>query len=158
MAIVGHVGSDEHILRKTVVLQIIVEATEVLDLAQTESIFGDRVKQDQRIVLANIVVGTALGVAVTLVPRVGEAFLVFTPGDVLGIEQIGYGRNVGRNLMKVIIVHAESVTSSRCAVVRLRRVSDSPEVVQKETLLGQHRQMLGGSSSIEILSEMACQL
>lgn len=158
VAIIGHVRGDEHVLGKTVVLQIIVEAAEVLDLAQTESILGDRVEQNQRVVLADIVVGTALGVAVALVSRVGEAFLVFTPGNVLGVEQIGNGRHVGRNLMEVIIVHAESVTSSGCTVVRLRRVSDGPEVAQKETLLGQLRQMFVGSSSIIILSRMACQL
>ena len=56
MAVVGHVGGDECPLRKFLVLQIVVETRKVLDQLKTSGILGDGVEEDQRIMLADIVI------------------------------------------------------------------------------------------------------
>lgn len=135
MAIVGHVGGDERVLGKTVVVKIIVEAAEVLDLAQTCSIIGHRVEDDQGVVLAHVVVGTGLGVTETLVPSVRETFLVLTPGNLAGVEEVGNGRDIVRDLPPIVVVHSEVITTSSGDVVGLRGVSHGPVVVQEDTVL-----------------------
>ena len=86
--------------------------------------------------LADVVVGIGLlvGVIEALEASVGETLLVFTPRDSLGVQKINDGGDVRRNLDKVVIVHGELVTSSSGGIVGLRRMSDSPEVVQGDTL------------------------
>lgn len=60
MAIVGHIGGDEGPLGKGLGLQIILEGGEVLDEAETGGILGDGVKENERVVLADISVGVGL--------------------------------------------------------------------------------------------------
>lgn len=67
VGVVGHVGGDEHVLGQTVVLEVLVESGEVLDLARANGVVGDRVEEDEGVVLANVVVGAGLGVAEALV-------------------------------------------------------------------------------------------
>lgn len=136
VSIVGHVGGDKGPLGKSVVLNVRPQAGEVLDLGSTGSISGNVVKEDKRIVLADVVVGIGLlvGVIEALEASVGETLLVFTPRDSLGVQKINDGGDVRRNLDKVVIVHGELVTSSSGGIVGLRRMSDSPEVVQGDTL------------------------
>lgn len=55
-----HTRGDEGVLGDAVLLKIIVERAEVLDLAGTSVIVGDRLEDDQRIVLAHVVVGIGL--------------------------------------------------------------------------------------------------
>lgn len=49
-------------------LQVVVEGSEVLDLTGTNGIVGDRLKDNERIVLAHVVIGVSLliGEIVTL--------------------------------------------------------------------------------------------
>lgn len=75
VGIVGHVGGDEHVLGQTVVLQVLVEGGEVLDLTGTDSVVGDGVEEDQRIVLAHVVIGFSLGVAEALVTYIKDNWL-----------------------------------------------------------------------------------
>lgn len=91
VGIVGHVGGDEHVLGKAVVLKVLVEGGEVLDLARTHGVVGDGVEKHQWVVLAHVLVGSTEGVAEALVASMRHIFLVFTPGDMLGVEQIGNG-------------------------------------------------------------------
>lgn len=137
VGIVSHVRSNEHVLREFLVLQVIVEAGKVLDLADTSVIIGDRVEEDQRVVLADVVARVGLGEAVALVASVGQVFLVLAPGDVLRVEQIRNGRDVGGKLDKLVMVHTPGITTGGGAVVGLRRVREGPEVGQGDTLLGQ---------------------
>lgn len=136
VSIVGHVGGDESPLGESVVLNVRPQAGEVLDLGSTGSISGNVVKEDKRIVLADVVVGIGLlvGVVEALETSVGETLLVFTPRDSLGFQHINDGGDVLGNLIEVVVVHSELVTSSSGSIVGLRRVSDRPEVGQGDTL------------------------
>ena len=114
MSIVGHVGSDEAPLRKFLVVQIVVEAREVLDLSCTSGIIGNAVEDDQRVVLANIVVGEILVVRIIEAWEawVWEVLLIFTPGDALGIEEINNSRDILRNPQEVIVINTKGVTTN----------------------------------------------
>lgn len=153
VGIIGHVGGDEEVLGQAVVLQILVECGKVLDLARTNSVVGDRVEQNQWVVLAHVLVGAGQRVAVTLVARMGHVLLVFTPGDLLGVEQIGNGGDIGGNLVEVIVVHTEGVTSSGGTIVGLRGVGHGVVVGEQDTLLGQLGPVRIASSGIEVLWE-----
>jgi len=137
VGIVSHVGRNEHMLRESLVLQVIVEAGKVLDLTDTSVIVGDRVEEDQRVMLADVVTRLGLGEAEALVAGVGQVFLVLAPRDVLRIEQVRDGRDVGRKLDKVVMVHTPGITTGGGAVVGLRRMGEGPEVAQGDTLLGE---------------------
>lgn len=139
VSIVGHVGGDESPLRERVVVNVRPQAGEVLDLGSTGSISGNIVKEDKRIVLADVVVGIGLlvGVVEALETSIGKALLVFTPRDSLGVQSIHDGGDVLGNLVEVVVVHGKLVTSSSGGIVGLRRVSDGPEVGQGDTLGGQ---------------------
>ena len=151
VSIVGHIGSDKKVLRQTVVLQVLIKGSEVLDLAGTNGIVGDRVEQDQRVVLAHILVASRQGVAISLISCMGHVLLVLAPGNLLGIEKIGNGRNIGRNLVKVVVVHAESVTSCRGSIVGLRWMGHRVVVGEQDTLLSQLGEVLIASGGLEVL-------
>lgn len=137
VGIVSHVRSNEHVLREFLVLQVIVEAGKILNLADASVIIGDRVEENQRVVLADVVARVGLGEAVALVAGVGQVFLVLAPGDVLRIEEIRNSRDVGGKLDKFVMVHTPGITTSGGTVVGLRRVREGPEVGQGDTLLGE---------------------
>ena len=122
--IVSHVGSDESPLGKLPLGQVVLKAGEVLDLAQTCAVVGDRFVGDQWVVFAHIVriTGFLVGEVETLEPRVGQMLLILSPGNALGVEQVRDGGDVCGHRLEVIIVHAPIVTSSRSDVIRLRRV------------------------------------
>lgn len=158
VSIVGHVRSDEHVLGDALVLKILLKGGEVLDLARTDGIVGDGVEEDQGVVLAHIGVGSGLGVAVTLVAGVGQVLLVLTPGNLLGVEQIGNGGDVGWQLVEVIVVHAKGITGSGGSVVGLRGVSQGKVVGQEDTLLGQLGEVLVIRSCLVVLGTiLACE-
>jgi hypothetical protein len=60
------------VLGQTVVLEVLVERSEVLDLAGTHGVVGDGVEEDEGVVLADVVVGAGLGVAEALVSCIGR--------------------------------------------------------------------------------------
>lgn len=155
VAVIGHVGGDERVLGETLVVQIIVEAAEVLDLAQTSGVIGDRVEDDERVVLAHVVVSTSLGVAETLVTSVRETFLVLAPGDLAGIKKVGNGRDIVRDLPPIVVVHSEVVTTSSGDVVGLGGVSNAPVVVQEDTILLQLVKMRLNLGSGQVLETLA---
>lgn len=136
VAIVGHVRRDKRPLRERVVGNVIVQAGEVLDLAQPGGIAGDRVVQDQRVMLADIVVGTGLlvGIVEALEARKRHVLLVFRPRDALGVEQVDHRRDVLGDLPEVVIVHAKVIAARRTGVVGLGGVSDGPVVGQLNPL------------------------
>lgn len=139
VSIVGHVGSNESPLRKSIVLNVRPQAREVLDLSSTGSISGNVVKEDERVVLADVVVGMGLlvGVVVALETSMGEMLLVFAPRNPLSLQHINDGGDVLWNLVEVVVVHGKLVTSRSGGIVGLGRVSDGPEVGQGDTLGGQ---------------------
>lgn len=139
MTIVGHVRRDERPLRKLLVIQVGVEVGEVLDLSERGGIARDGVEKDQGIVLAHVFVGERLlvGVVEALETGIGNALLIFAPGDVLGVQEVGHGRDVGRKLPEVIVVHAIVVAAGRRAVVGFGRVTGRPVVGQFNALTGQ---------------------
>lgn len=155
VAVVGHVGGDERVLGETLVVKIIVEAGEVLDLAQTSSVIGHRVVDDEGVVLAHVVIGAGLGVTETLVTSVRETFLVLAPGDLAGVEKVGNGRDIVGNLPPGVVVHSEVVTTSSGDVVGLGWVSNGPVVVQEDTVLLQLVQMRLDLSGGQVLKSLA---
>lgn len=111
--VVSKVTGDERVLRKLLMLQILVEVGEVLDLAESVVVLGDRVVKDQRVMLPHIVPGHGdlVGVVEPLETGVGHVLLVFSPGNLLGIEQIRDGGDIGGHLVEVVVVHAKGVTT-----------------------------------------------
>lgn len=158
VAVIGHVGSDERVLGETLVVKIIVEAGEVLDLTETSSVIGHRVEDDEGVVLAHVVVGTRFRVAETLVAGVWKTFLVLAPGDLAGIEKVGNGSDIVRNLPKVVVVHSEVVTAGSGDVVGLGWVSNGPVVVQEDTILLQLVKMRLNLSGGQVLQTLAFRL
>ena len=57
-----------------------------------------------------------------------QVLLVLSPRDGLDVQKIRNGRDIGRDLIEIIIVHAKGVTANGRAVVGLRRVSKSIEI------------------------------
>lgn len=136
VAVVGHVGGDEHVLRKFVVVEVIVEHVEVLNAAAPVVVVGDRVEEDQRVVFADVVIRAGLGVFLPLESGRRHALHVLAPGDVLGVEQVGDGRDVCGDGVDVVVVHAEGVAAGGGAVVWFGWVGDGPVVVQQKAFLG----------------------
>lgn len=155
MAVVSHVRGDERVLGETLVVKIIVEAGEVLDLAQTGSVIGHRVEDDEGVVLTHVVVGAALRVTETLVTSVRETFLVLAPGDLAGVEKVSNGRDIVGDLPPGVVVHSEVVTTRSGDVVGLRWVSNAPVVVQEDTVLLQLVQMRLNLSGSQVLGTLA---
>lgn len=130
MGIVSHVGSDKSPLGKLLLLQVLIEMSEVLDLASLGLILDDRVVKHERVVLADIVVCISIlvGVIVALVAGVWQVLLVLAPRDTLGVEKINNGGDIFRDLVEVVIVHSKGVTTGSGTVIGLRRVRQSIEV------------------------------
>jgi hypothetical protein len=139
MSIICHVRGDKHVLGETVMLQVIIEASEVFDLAETGGVVGDGIKQDQGIMLAHVVFRTGLRVPVSLVSRVWESLLVLTPRDALGVKHVCNGRYICRDLVEIVVVHAKIVATSGSTVVGLRGMGDSPEIGKGQAHCGQLR-------------------
>lgn len=142
----GHVGGDEHPLGQLVLLEVLVEHGaagvnhgQVLDLGQTLLVVGDAAGQNGGVVLADVVVGTGLGVDVAeaLVAGVGLVLLVVAPRDATVLEQVDDGRHVEVGRVEIIILHAKVVTGNSRHVVGLGRMSDTIVVGQLDTLLGE---------------------
>lgn len=89
--------------------------------------------------LSDVIIGICdlIGVVIPLETGVGHVFLIFSPGNLLGIEQIRDGGDIGGHLVEIITVHSKVVTTGRSTVVRLRRVSDTPVVAQCDALFGE---------------------
>lgn len=153
--IIGHIRRDEHVLRQGLVVEIVVERGEILDLARSDGVVGDRVEENERVMFTDILIcaaervsqalfvslarfGTVAGQgAMYLVSRVWRVLLVLSPRNGLGIEQIRDGGDIRRQLMEIVIVHAENVAAGRGTVVRLRRVRQCEVVRQEDSLRGQ---------------------
>lgn len=91
---------------------------------------------DGGVVLPDIVVrlGCLVDVALTLEARVRHVFLVGTPGNTLVVKQVDNTRDVGRDLLEVIVVTSECVSANGCNVVGHRRVCYAEVVVNTDTL------------------------
>lgn len=89
--------------------------------------------------LPDVVVGEGLlvRVVVPLEAWVREVLLVLCPGDLLGVQQVDDGGDVGWNAVVVVVVHAERVTACGGAVVGLRGVGDGEEVCERDPLRGE---------------------
>lgn len=102
--------------------------------------------------LANIVVCTSLLVLPleSLETRVGHVFLVHRPADASGFEKIYNSGDIAGDLVEVVVVHAEVITSNGSSIVGLRRVSDSEVIIKSDTLAGQPGQVWVTSSLVKI--------
>lgn len=138
VAVIGHVRSDKHPLWEIAILQVIIELRKVLLIGEPARASVD-VVEDRRVVLTNIVVGTRLLVdpRETFEPGVWHVLLVRTPGDTLIFEQVGDARNVGDDLIEVVVVHAKVVTPMACTVVRLGWMRHAEVVGQCDGFGGQ---------------------
>lgn len=138
VAVIGHVGSDEHPLGKSVGLQVLVEGGEVLDRAETLGVVGDGVVQDSGVVLADVVVGSLViddgGVAEALESGVRHVLLVLPVRDTLGVEQIVDAADTAINVAQSIAIETEVITTVTCHVVRFTGVSNTKQAVEGETL------------------------
>lgn len=137
VAVRGHVGRDEHPLRQAILLEILVEHGQVLQ--DTEAVGTGRVLvvNHRRVVLADVVVGAVLLIdpSVAFKARVRHVFLVFTPRNVLLLQEIDDGGNVGIDEVHLVIVHAKVIASVRGDIVGLRGVRLGEVVLEGDTLL-----------------------
>ena len=139
VAIRGHVWSDEHPLRKSILAEFLVEESQVLDLVQAAGLFCDRVVENWRVVLANVVVGTGLLVAVVeaLEAGVRHVLLVGTPRDALGLQQIYNGGDVGWDGGHVVMVDAVVVSRDGGGIVGHGGMGDGKVIRKGDSLGGQ---------------------
>jgi len=81
VGIVGHIGCDEGPLGQLPLVQVVVKRSEVLDQAQSSVVAGNLVKDDQRVVLAHIIIRICLlvGIVVALEAWIGHILLVLAP-------------------------------------------------------------------------------
>lgn len=102
--------------------------------------------------LAHVVIGLGLlvDVGLTLEARVGHVLLVGAPRDALVLEKIDQGRDVGVNLLEVVVVATEGVTANGGDVVRHGRVSDTEVVVDADTLRRQPLQVGVGKGLVVV--------
>lgn len=130
MAIVGHVGGYEGPLWEGLAVQRGLEAGKVLNQAKASRVVRHALVQDQRIVLADIVVG--VGVLVreveALESGVGDVLLVLCPRDALGVEKIHHRGDVCGDGEEVVVVHAKVVTTDHGTVIWLGWMCGGPVV------------------------------
>jgi hypothetical protein len=91
---------------------------------------------DGWVVLPDIVVrlSSLVDVALALEAGVRHVFLVCAPRDTLVIKQIDNARDIGRNLLEVVVVTSEGVSANGCNVVGHRRVRHAEVVVDTDAL------------------------
>ena len=114
---------------------ILVDHGDVLLVGKT--LWGSvAVVNDGGVVLPDIVVrlGGLVDIALALEARVRHIFLVGAPRDTLVIKQINNARDIGRDLLEVIVVTSECVSADRGDVVGHGRVSDTEVVVDTDAL------------------------
>ena len=154
VAVVGHVGSDEHPLGKSVGFQILVERSEVLDGAETLGVVGDGVVQNSRVVLADVVIGGLVvddgSVAEALESSVRHVLLVLTVRDTLGVEQIVDAADTAIDVAQSIAIETEVVTSVAGHVIWLTRVGNTEQAVERDTLCSEVLQVWVTSSGREV--------
>src|SRR5258707_4209114 len=109
-------------LGKVIVGKVILESNKVLDDIHALLLFGVTIEQNRWIVLADVVVSTRTRVEIleTLKVCVWKVLLVGSEGDTLGSQKIPDVGNVRRDLVEVIVVHTEVVTTVDRTVVGLR--------------------------------------
>jgi hypothetical protein len=75
------------------VVQVLIEPSEILDLSESCSIVGNRIKENQRVVLANVVVCVChlIGITVALESGVRYSFLILSLNNSFGVEKISNG-------------------------------------------------------------------
>jgi len=137
-----HVRCDEQPLRQLAFSQVLVEHGSILVghrdvLLVGKALWGSvAVVDDGWMVLPDIVVclGRLVNVAFALEARVRHIFLVGTPGDALVIKQIDNTRDVGRDLLEVVVVTSECVSANGCNVVGHGWVCHAEVVVNTDAL------------------------
>ncbi len=75
--------------------------------------------------LSDVVVAVILliGVVEALEARVWDGLLVLPPGDPFGVQQVNDGRDIGGNLIEIVIIHSKVVSSHHRHVVPILQVS-----------------------------------
>lgn len=137
-----HVRCNEQPLRQLALSQVLVEHGSILvghgDVLLVGETLGGGVAviNDSRVVLPDIVIrlGRLVDVALALEARVRHVFLVGTPRDTLVIKQIDNAGDIGRDLLEVVVVTSECVSTDRCNVVRHGRVCHAEVVVNTDAL------------------------
>lgn len=137
VAVVVQVGGDEQPLGKAVVLEVLVEESQVLDLGQAVGVECNGVEANEEVVLASVVTLLLVVVLEALKAGVGETLVVVTPADALVLEEVDNGRDVLVNQEERIAVGAEVVTAGGGNVVRLRRSANTVHLSEQDTLVDQ---------------------
>lgn len=154
VAVVGHVGGDEHPLRELVCGEVGVELSEVLDDGEAVLALRDGVVDDERarcplvadqtrrtcgvrgVLVFSDIVGLALRIQPLgpFVTRIWQVFLIFTPADAFFLQKVDEGGDIRGDLPEGVVVHAEIIAADRRDVVRLAWVCDGEVVGQGDTL------------------------
>lgn len=134
VAVVGHVGGNEHPLGQCVGRKVAVEQGKVLGLGEAVRIPGHRVIAHERVVLADVVVGARLLVhIVALKARVRHIFLVQAPADVSKLEQVDNRLDISTDAGRVVEKDAMSAGACCSDIVWLRRVRNGEVLVEYDT-------------------------
>ena len=85
MTIRSHVGRNEHPLGELILLQILLEHGQVLDACQAVGVVSNRIVENGRVVLPDIVVGASLLIdpCKAFESGVRHVFLVLSPANAL---------------------------------------------------------------------------
>lgn len=136
VCIVKLVRGDEDMLRKLIIGKILLERNEVFDCVDPFWLVNIAVEQNRWVVLPDIVVGTIALVEKleSLKSSIWKVLLVGSEGDTLGGQQIPDVRHIGRDLMEVVIIHPEIVTTVDGTIVGLGWMGDTEIVAEGETL------------------------
>lgn len=136
VSIVQHVGGDEDVLGELVVEEILAESLEILDDVEALLLLGVGVVEHRGIVLADVVVGTGARVdqLETLETSVWQVLLVGGKGDASIGQDIPDVGDVGWDLVEVVVVHTEVLTTIDGAVLGLGRMGGTIVVGEGETL------------------------
>ena len=102
---------DECPLRQLLLVEIIIEGSEVLQQAKSGIVGSERLKSDQGAVLAHVVIVISLlvGIVETLETSVRHMLLVLSVRDALEVKDISDCRDVGGNLSEVVFSESISV-------------------------------------------------
>jgi len=148
VSIVGHVRGIEGPLGNKTSSNVRGELSAGNNVGSASGVKTNGVIDDSRVVLANI--GTVVGLEASETNR-REIFLVSLPFQTLVLQKVKDGADVGRDVVKVIVVNIKVATTSGGNVVGLRGVSDSIGVVEEDTLLSNGLVDGQGSGSLEII-------
>ena len=114
------------------------EIVEVPDARSTRCVIGDRIVNDKRVVLANVV-GVTVGIreVEARIAITWHVLLIFSPTNALRVQEVHNGGNIAWDVFQVIIVQSPEVASPGGEIVGLARVGYAIVASEKDTLCGE---------------------